>query len=167
LEAFLQEIRANALEVVLEHILQLEALLGSQVLGVLQEAIFDMLQHIFVALTAQAPDLRSPNFIERFVQCGHNVVAVQDVEGVWQLLLDNLEVRLPHVRANKLHGSTPLFALLTKKAHQGFDGSVSRDIQQTPDASVKLVNQGEVLLSLPEVDFVYSYRGNARHIPVL
>ena len=80
---------------------QLHRLLLRAVLGTLQQAPAGMLQHRLVAVLRQAVGLAAADLVNRLVHLLHDVEAVQDVDGLLQLLGNHVQVGLPHVATDK------------------------------------------------------------------
>ena len=167
LERLLEQVRLHAFEVVLKHVLQPGLLLVGEILRVLGEAVLGMLEHFLEAFALHPPRLLGPDLAERLVQVGHDMEAVEDVHGGGNLLLDDFEVRLPHVRADVADGFASPLAELVEECPQGFDGPLFGDVEKASAAAVDLVDQSNVVMSLALAPLVHSDRFDALEIAML
>ena len=70
-------------------------MLASQIGDPLQKAPAAVLEHRFVALGGQLFGLGGSDLVEALVEPGHDVEAIENVQGLRGLLGDHLQVRLP------------------------------------------------------------------------
>jgi hypothetical protein len=72
-----------------------------------------------VAVRFQASGLSGTDFVDRFVHLGHDVVTVQNVQGLASPCMDRVQVRLPHVAADELQRRQDL---VSEQVEEGFQG---------------------------------------------
>ena len=88
------------------------------------------------------------------VHFGDDVEPVENVQRLGTLLLDDLQIRLPHIRADEGDPGDDFLAQGGEESLEGFDGSFSPDPEQARDADVDLVDQCEVLVASGVLDFI-------------
>src|SRR5208283_1250876 len=110
LEVLLEQIGPHGLQVVAQQIAQAEPLMLGQVGLALEHAPTGLLQHRLVAVAGQPTSLGGTHLVQRGIHLGDNMEAIEDVDGLAAPLADHLQIRLPHVRADKLDLSGQLFA---------------------------------------------------------
>ena len=76
------------------------------------------------------------------------------MQGFEVLFADDLEIGLPHFRADGADGGNDLLAHGGEGSLEGFDGSCFAHPEQSGDAPIDLVDQGEVLVALGVLDFI-------------
>src|SRR6266852_2127433 len=76
------------------------------------------------------------------------------MQGLGAFLLDDLQIGLPHVRADEHDLGDDLLAHGGEKSLEGFDGSFFAHPKQTGDVEVDLVDQREVLVAFGVLDFI-------------
>jgi hypothetical protein len=151
LEVFLQQIAAHRFQVVAQQVGEFDFLVRSQILRPLKQAPTGMGQDWGQSSCLQFSGLLRTNFVNGLVHMHDDMEAVQDMDGLAGLPGDNLEVRLPHVTADKKQLSGSLFAESPEKPQESSDGSILADPQQAFASSVDLINHGEIFVpSLPE-----------------
>ena len=80
--------------------------------------------------------------------------AVEDVQSLGASFADERQVRFPHVRADEADLGNDLLAHGSKEALEGLDGPFLSHPEQSGDADIDLVDQGEVLVPFGVLDFV-------------
>jgi hypothetical protein len=151
LKVLLEQVTAHCLQVVAKKITEFDFLLRCQILRSLQKTPAGMSKDGVPAFVLQLTSLLSANLINCLVHMHDDMKTVQEMNGLAGFLGDDLEVRLPHIAADKEQLRRPLFAEGSEKAQQGFDGSVLPHPQQSPAFAIDLVDDRQVLVtSLPE-----------------
>src|SRR6266513_5515021 len=69
-----------------------------------------LLQHWLVAVARQPASLGGAQLVQGGIHLGDNMEAIEDVDGLAAPLADHRQVRLPHVRTDKLDLSRQSFA---------------------------------------------------------
>jgi len=155
LEALLEQVGPDALEVVLENIGQFGPLPVGQVLLVLQEAVLGALEDfLIVSLPRQLFDLGGPDLVDGFSEVLHDMEPIKDMQCVGGLLLDDLHVGPPHVRADELQPRRPLLAEVPEEAQQCLGFPLLTDEQQPAHVRIDLVDQRQVLVPLSILDLI-------------
>ncbi len=108
-----EEVGLDGLEVevhwVGEEVTSMAPLLAREVDGLLEPDPPGAYQNGF-ALGPQLRHLHAPDIVDCQSELGHQVEAIEDVERVGRVLGDEVEVWLPHVRAEELDHGAPLRA---------------------------------------------------------
>lgn len=107
--------------------------------------------------------LGGADFIERLVHLGGDVGAVQDIEGVWGIALNHVQIRFPHSRADELEETASFLAQPDKEFAKTFLFSLLGDREEAFGALVDLVDEGQELAFLPG-DLINSGGGKASQI---
>src|ERR1039457_4460712 len=92
---------ANRLQVVAEQVAKPNLLLGGEVFLALEHAPARLFQQRLVAVTEEPLGFLGAHFVQSLAHLGHDVEPVQYMQGVDTLLADDVQVRLPHIRANE------------------------------------------------------------------
>src|SRR5262245_26698656 len=71
-------------------------------------------------------------------------------------LLDDLQIRLPHVRADEGDLGDDFLAHGSEESLDGVDGSFSPDPEQAGDSDVDLIDQRQILVALGVLDFIHA-----------
>ena len=75
---------------------------------------------------------------------------IQDINGIPSLLGNNLQVRLPHITADKLQRLTPVLAEPAEEPQQGLGCALLTDPQQPLAVAIDLLYQRQVpMAALP------------------
>jgi len=153
-EAFLQEVGAGGLEIVLKHLVELEGLVGGEVLRSFQKAVFGLLENGIVSIAVESGGFVLAHLINGLAKLLGDVKAVEHVEGLGQHLGDDVEVWLPHVGAHDLDVLATLLAEVLEEAAQGVGLAVLEHAEQALTALVDLVNQRHVVMALAVGDLI-------------
>src|SRR5216684_1534333 len=132
LKIFFEEIGTDGLQVVAKQIAQTEPLLSGEILFALEHA---------------------PT---RLIHLGDDVEAVEDVQRLGTFLTDHVQVRLPHVRANKLDLGSELLSDDGEETLEGFEGAFLANPKQAGEPLVDLVDQGQVFVAFGVLDFIHT-----------
>ncbi len=92
LEVLAKQMSPDALEVVLQDLLEPDLLMLREVLWPFEQAPTGIRQDWLVAITPQLGDLGPPDLVEGHVHVPHDVEAVEYVQGCRNLLCDHLEI---------------------------------------------------------------------------
>src|ERR1039457_5742726 len=76
-------------------------------------------EDIFLLLSLEQHDLASAYLVNRFIELLHDMEAIKDVQSVWCLFLDYLEIWWPHIATDIFEILTALFAKFMKEPEQG------------------------------------------------
>src|SRR5713226_6178066 len=156
LKIFFEEIGTDGLEVVAEQISQTELLLRGEILFALEHAPTRLLQQRRVALLGHLARLGGADLIQRLIHLGDDVEAVEDVQRLGTFLTDHVQVRLPHVRANKLDLGSELLSDDGEETLEGFEGAFLANPKQAGEPLVDLVDQGQVFVAFGVLDFIHT-----------
>ena len=80
--------------------------------------------------------------------------AVEDMQGRGTFLTDDLEIGLPHVRADKHDLGNDFFTHGGEEALEGLNGSFFAYPEQTGDAEIDLIDQRQVFVAFGVLDFI-------------
>src|ERR1700676_264981 len=165
LELFLEQVGAYGLQVVREQVRESDCLAFAQVLGALQQAPARVSEDHLRAPSAgfQGACFLGPNLIEGFVHLGGNVIAVEDVQRVGRVLGDDVQIGLPHVRADELDERTTFFAKPDEELTQTLLLPILDHKQQPLHILVDLIHQRQKLALLP-VDLIHAEGRNTSAI---
>src|SRR5579883_3443376 len=167
LELLLQKVGADGPQVAGEQLLELDGLIGGEVLRALQQAPTRVRQHDLLATcSASSADLAGllrSHVIERLVHLRGDVVAVEDIQGALGPLGDHVQIRLPHVRADKADQGGALGAEPEEEFPEARLFAILCDEQQPLHAVVDLVDQGEESAFAP-VDLIDPAGGDASQV---
>ena len=78
------------------------------------------------------------------------------MQGVDALLADDVQVRLPHIRANEQNLSRHLLADHPEEALERFDGALLADPQQPNTFAIDLIDQRQILVALGVLDLIHA-----------
>jgi hypothetical protein len=154
LKGFFEQVGANAAEVHLHQVLEADPLLAGQVARTLEEDPFGLGEDGLFASGKEAMKFQAPNLIHRFVEVRHDVEAVQNVERIWCVGGNGVEVRFPPITANKSEFVASLFAKPDKEAIDRFFRSLFADPDQATAIGINLVNQGQIFMATAVLDFM-------------
>ena len=115
MEILLEKISPDRLEVVLQYLLQLDRLFGSQIPIMFQQTPAGILEYLLIAILEQSPGFFRSDLVDRLVELLDDVEAIQYVQGILCLLSDHLQVRFPHVAADELQEVRAFLAQHTKE----------------------------------------------------
>src|SRR5207247_2617221 len=79
---------------------------------------------------------------------------------------DDLEIGLPHVRADEYDFGNDLFAHGGEESLEGFDGSFLSHPEQSGDAEVDLIDERQVFVALGVLDFIDTDGVDLAQLPV-
>jgi len=167
LELFLQQVRTHALQVVAQQVAQPEPLLVGQVLGALEQAPARFLERRFVALACHAPRFLGPHVVERQVHLRHHVEAVQNTERVGAVLGNQVQIGLPHVRADELDLGRQFLAEHDEELLEALARALPADPQQAGAAGFDLIDQRQVVVAAAVGNFIDADRFDRIELPVL
>src|SRR5215469_13624416 len=137
-----------------EEITETEVLLVTKILATLQQQPAGLFQHRVTPFAFHAAGFLGADLVERLVHFGDDVEPVENVQRLGTFLLDDLQIWLPHIRADEGDLGDDLLAHGGEEFLEGFDGSFSPDPEQAGDADVDLVDQGQVLVAFGVLDFI-------------
>lgn len=160
LKGFFEQVGANASEVHFDQILEADSLFAGQVARTLEENPFGLGEDGLSASGKEAMKFHAPNLIDRFVEVRHDVEAVQHVERIWCVGSDGVEVRLPHITADKPECVAALRAEPSEKAVNRFFRSLLPDPNQASATGINLVNQGQIFMATAVLDLIDTKRTN-------
>src|SRR5439155_291822 len=146
LEVFLEQVGANALQVVAHQIFQFYLLVGGEVRRPLEKAPAGLGQDRFVSVVLHAPGFGGADVVERLVHLGHDVEPVEDIECLGTLLANHAQIRFPHVGADELDFRRHLRANHGKEFLEGFHGPFLANPQQPGTAQIDLIHQGQIFV---------------------
>src|SRR5262249_16972433 len=95
----------------------------------------------------------SADLVECLVHFGDDVETVEYVQGLTALLPDEVQIGLPHVRADKRDLGDDLLAHGREESLEGFDGPFLADPKQASDADVDLDTPGSGTCGLWRIGF--------------
>ena len=146
LEVFLQQIGADAFEVIAEQLFESPLLGGGEILGALQEAPAGLLQHRLAALAGQCPRLLGAHVVQGVIHLGDDVKPIQDVDGLGTALPDHADIGPPHVRADEFDARAGLRPQHGEEPLEGLHGALLTHPQETHHAGLDLVDQGQIFV---------------------
>ncbi len=156
LEILFEQVGPDRFEVGPDQVRQLDLLLLSEVLWALEKAPAAVHEDGVEALVFELSGLLRSDFIDGSVHESHDVVAVQDVDGLRRFLSDDLQVRLPHVATHEAQLSRLFRSQPAEEFQQSLGLAMFSDPQETLASGVDLVDDGqEQVLALP-VDLIHS-----------
>src|SRR4030095_11855433 len=161
LELFLEQIGADAAQVVAQQLGQLDLLRVGEVLWVLQQAPAGVGEHGIVAFGLEASDFAGADFVHGLVQACDEMEAIEYVQRMAGLLGDDLEISLPHVRADEAQLSRALASQPAEEAQECLGLAMLADPQQAPGSRIELVDDGQELIALLPGDLVDADRREA------
>src|SRR5487761_139615 len=167
LELLLQEVGADGAQVAGEQLLELDGLLRGEVLGALQQTPSRVGEdHLLTAHSVAGADLARllrPHIIDRLVHLGGDVIAIEDVERAGCALGDYVQIRLPHVRADKADERGTLGPQPQEELPQARLLAILRHEQQPLHPFVDLVDEREESALAP-VDLIDSAGADAGQV---
>ncbi len=116
----------------------------------------DFPEHRPVAVAHQLARLARADLVRGQVQLGHRVKAVQDVQRAGAVLLDQIQIGLPHVRAHELDLAGQVLADQVEELLECLLGALLAHPQQARAARLDLVDQPQILMSLAVGDLVHA-----------
>ena len=126
LKLFLQQVAPHRLQIVAQELRQLRLLFGRQILWPCEQQPAAIGQHRPIAFALQLPRLLSTHLVNRLAQICHDVKPIQNMDRMTGLLGDDLQIRLPHVAADKLQLLCPLLPEPAEEAQQGLGRTEKR-----------------------------------------
>jgi len=165
LEVLAEQMSPDALEVVLQDLLEPDFLMVREVLRSLEQAPAGLREDRLVAVPLQLGDLGPPDVVESHVHVPHDVEAVEDVKGGRDLLCDHVEVLPPHVAADEADARTHLGGERSEEAPQALLGPLLGHPEQ-PLRPVDLIDEREVGVAAAPLDLIDADGLDAREIPV-
>ena len=160
LEILTQKVALDRRQVELEQFLQSSCLLLGEVFRTLQEQPAPAFENILLSVRFELLDLVATDLIDRLAEGPHDMEAIENIQCLRGLLGDDLEIRGPHVATDKLDLGAALFAEIVEEAQQRFRPALGAAPQKPSDPGVELVDQGQVLVPLEDLDFVYADLGH-------
>jgi len=92
--------------------------------------------------------------------------AIKDVQGIWSLFPDHLEIGHPHIATNIFQLLAALFAKFIKEPQQSFGPALHAAPEKSPGACIQLVDHGQILVPLEHFDLINPDLGNAVEVSV-
>ncbi len=166
LEVFLQQITPDRAEIVAQQLGQSDVLLGTQVLRALQEQPSCLGQDGLIALGLERPRFLRPDVINGLIQVGHDVEAIQDMNGVAGLFHNDLQVRPPHIATDVLQCLAAFRAEPPEEPQERADGALLPHPQQSFARGVNLVDQRQILMPPLPLDLIDADGADTRQIHV-
>src|SRR5258707_8680059 len=80
----------------------------------------------------------------------------EDMQSLGASFADELQVRFPHIGADEAELGNDLLAHGRKESLEGLDGPFLAHPEQTGDANIDLVDQGQILVAFGVLDFVHA-----------
>ena len=120
-----------------------------------------------IARSLEALGLLGTNLVDGLAHVGHDVEAVEHVEGSGRLACDHLQVRLPHVAADEPQLGAALAAKRPEELEQRPGLAVLSHPQQPAHALIDLVDDREELVAPTPQDFIDADRPDPLEIAVL
>src|SRR5215468_5673813 len=96
------------------------------------------------------------NLVEGFVHVGHDMKAVEDMQSLGALLPDELQIGLPHVRADEGNLRDYFLAHGGEESLKGFDGAFLAYPEQAGHADIDLIDQRQVFVAFGVLDFIHA-----------
>jgi hypothetical protein len=153
LERFLEKVSSDGSQVVAEQIAEAEVLVIAEILTAFEQQPTRLLQDGLAPFAVQAASLRGADLVERLVHLRHDVEAVEDMERFRAPFADDLKIWLPHVGADECDLGDDFVAHGGEESLKGLDGSPFAHPEQTGDAEIDLLHQGQILCVL---DFIHA-----------
>lgn len=166
LEVFLEQITPDRAEIVLHQLGQADFLLDTQVLRALQEPPPSLRQNRLIPLSLELPGFLGTHIIDRLVQMGRDMEPIQDMESLARLFRNHLQVRSPHVTADKLQRLVACWADPAEEPQERADGSLLPHPQQSFARGVNLVHQRQILMASLPLDLIDADRMDPREVLV-
>src|SRR6266478_2801141 len=154
LKEFLEKISANGFEVEAKDVAQAEFLLVGEVLFALEQEPAGLLQDRIITLLSHAARLLGADVVEGLIHFRDNVEAIEDMQGLRALLANDLQIRLPHVRADKLDLGSQLCSDERKESLEGFQSAFLADPKQPGETLFNLIDQREIFMTFSVLDFI-------------
>jgi len=165
LEVLAEQMSPDALEVVLQDLLEPDLLMLREVLWSLEQAPTSLRQDWLGAVSAQLGDFGPPDLIKCHVDVPHDVEAVEHMEGGRNLFGDQVEILSPHVAADEADARTPLSSERGEEAPQALLGQLLGHPEQ-PLRFVDLIDEREVGVAAAPLDLIDTDGLDAREIPM-
>ena len=164
-----EEVGFDGLEVEIDgigkEVAPVPSLLAGEVNGLLEPDPCGAYEDVF-ALGSKLGHLGASDFVDGLPQLGHEMKAIEDVDGVGCMHGDEVEIRPPHVAAEELHAGTALDPEPGEEGLERFFGAPASDPQQTPTPCVDLIHQGDVAVSMETLNFINADGGDVVEITV-
>src|SRR5215471_13107117 len=96
------------------------------------------------------------NLVKGFVHVGDDMKAVEDMQGLGALLADELQIGLPHVRADKSNLRDNFLAHGGEESLKGFDGALLAYPEQAGHADIDLIDQRQLFVAFGVLDFIHA-----------
>ena len=97
-----------------------------------------LLQHGGEAIESHAARFAGADLIQRLIHFGHDVEAIEDMQGLGASFPDDLQIRLPHVRTDEGDLGGDFFADDGEEALKGFGRPFLTHPEQAGDAQIDL-----------------------------
>ena len=97
LKGFLQKVGADGLEIVAKEIAQPEVLVGAKVLTATEQQPAGFPEDRGAALTSHAAGFLGTDVVQCLVHIGDDVKAVEDMQRLGAVFMDQLQIGFPHV----------------------------------------------------------------------
>ena len=167
MEGFLEKVGADSLEVVTEEIAEPEMLFVLEILAAFEQQPARVLEDRVAALAFHATGFLGADLVERLVNIGDDVEAVEDMQSLGASFADELQVRFPHVGTDEADFGDNLLAHGGKESLEGLDGPFLAHPEQTGDADIDLVDQRQIFVAFGVLDFVNADGVDLAQRPVL
>lgn len=154
LEVLAKQVGLDRVQVEFEQLSQPDRLLLGEILRALQQQPTTAFENIFLPVGFELLDLVAPDLIDRLAESPHDMEAIEDIQRLRGLLGDALEIRGPHIAAHELDLGAALFAELLEKAQQRFRPTLGAAPQKPSYPGVELVDQGQILVPLEDLDLI-------------
>ena len=129
-------------------------LFGAEVLTVPEQQPARLLEDRGASLAFHAAGFLSADLVKGFVHIGDDVKTVEDMQSLGAILADELQIGLPHVRADEADIGNDLLAHGGEESLEGLDGPLFAYPEQAGDTQIDLVDQGELFVALGVLDFI-------------
>ena len=164
LEVFLQQITPHRAEIVPQQLGQTDVLLGTQVLRAFQEQPLRLRQDRLIAFGLERPRFLRPHFVDGFVQMGHDVEPIQDMNGMAGLFRNHLQVRSPHIATNIVQRVAAVPTEPPEEPQERSDCAFLPDPPQSFARGINLIDQRQVLMPALPLDLIDTNRSYARQV---
>src|ERR1700723_2895124 len=156
LKGFLEKVGADGFQVVAEHVAQPESLIAGKVVFAFEQEPAGFLQYRLITIAIHASRFSGADIVESIVHFRDDMEAVEDVEGLRAFLTNDLQIWLPHVRADKQDFRRQFVSDQGEESLKRFDGSFLADPEQTSHPEIDLINQRQVLVAPCILDFIHA-----------
>lgn len=118
-------------------------------------------ENVLLTIGLELLDLAASDLVNRFVELAHDVEAIKNVQRLWCLFGDDLQVRSLHIAAEELEFGTSFRAELLEELQQRLGLAFRTAPDQPPGTGVNLIHQRQILVPFENGNLVNADLSNA------